>query len=304
MHRKNVHSFETGSSADLRRPTRRSVAYCISLTVACASIVAPLAAAEAKTSAAMQAAALPRVIAVEGGSNFRDIGGYRTKDGRTVRFGLVYRSASTDNLTAADFRKIDSLGIRKFYDLRDAAERHPRRPAGVSVPPIQTWPDRITEPLDLSSAAAVELATEKGYAEMPKLYAPQIGQIFRQIARCDTPILYNCAGGKDRTGLTTALLLSLLDVPREMVIADYLASNRLLDPSKVAGDPAMGGIPPGMKLDPAVIAALSRSKASWLQTSFAAIERSYGSLNAYWRLGLKLTPQEIASIRTRMLTKR
>ena len=302
MHKENVHSFGIMAVADLKRPIRRSVAFCIPLAIACGSVFVPLAAARAKTPHAVQAAALPRVIAVEGGSNFRDIGGYRTKDGRTVRFGLVYRSASTDNFTAADLRKIEGLGIRKFYDLRDAAERHPRRPAGISIPPIQTWPDRVTEPLDLSSAAAVERATEKGYAEMPELYAPQIGEIFRQIARGETPILYNCAGGKDRTGLTTALLLSLLGVPRKMVIADYLASNRLLDPSKVAGDPAMGGIPPGMKLDPAVITALSRSKASWLQTSFAAIDRRYGSLNGYWRLRLKLTPQAIASIRARMLT--
>lgn len=283
---------------------RRGVACCIPLAVACSGFLVPSVGTFAKTPQAAQAATLPRVVDVEGGTNFRDIGGYRTKDGRSVRFGLVYRSASTDNLTAADFRKIEGLGVRKFYDLRDASERHPRRPAGVSIPPVRTWPDQITEPLDLSSAAAVERATEKGYAQMPTLYAPQIGEIFRQIARGETPILYNCAGGKDRTGLTTALLLSLLGVPRETVMVDYLASNRLLDPSKIAGDPALGGIPEGMKLDPAVIAELSRSRASWLRTSFAAIERRYGSLNAYWHLGLKLTPQEVASIRARMLTNR
>lgn len=296
--------FEFQLQALPARRFQRGLALVIPLVMACGSILVPVADSYAKTAHTAQASASPRVIDVEGGSNFRDIGGYHTKDGRKVRFGVVYRSASTDNLTATDFRKIEDLGIQKFYDLRDAAERHPRRPAGVSIPPIHIWPDRITEPLDLSSAAAVERATEKGYAEMPELYAPQIGEIFRQIARGETPLLYNCAGGKDRTGLTTALLLSMLGVPRQTVMADYLASNRLLDPSKVAGDPALGGIPEGMNLNPAVIAALSRSKASWLQTSFAAIDRRYGSLNAYWRLGLKLTPQEIASIRARMLTNK
>jgi len=73
-----------------------------------------------------------RVLPLQGGQNFRDLGGYRTRDGRTVRWGLLYRSGSMHNLTAADYAYLRKLGIRTVCDLRSRTERD-REPANWSV---------------------------------------------------------------------------------------------------------------------------------------------------------------------------
>jgi protein-tyrosine phosphatase len=140
----------------------------------------------------------------------------------------------------------------------------------------------------------------EGYAQMPQTYAPQIGDIFRMIARGEVPLAFNCSAGKDRTGLTAALLLRTLGVPRDAVMADYLASNRLYRPT--AADIGMGPAAwAASGADPATVAVLMRVEAAWLDAAFAAIDQNYGSLDAYLRDGLHLTPQEIAKIRHRLL---
>lgn len=246
-------------------------------------------------------ARLPIEIAIEGGSNFRDIGGYRTADGHRVRTGLVFRAASTDSLTEADFRLVQQLGIRLFCDLRDAPERHPVRPAGVVVPPVQTWPDEQHGAFDLSNPAAARAMMRAGYATMPDAYAPQIGDIFRHIAEGEVPLLYNCSGGKDRTGLTTALLLSMLGVPKATVFEDYLASNRLFHADRTPRNHPVNAMVSRPSVDPAVMAVLSSVEADWLEASFATIDKKYGGLDGYLHKGLGLSEAEIVAIRSRLL---
>jgi protein-tyrosine phosphatase len=245
------------------------------------------------------AAATPHVVPLQGTSNFRDVGGYLTEDGRRVRRGVVYRSSGTDTLTVADARLIKRLGIRVFCDLRDAPERHPRLP-GVNLPRIVIWPDEPRQPMQLGSAAAADRMIREGYAQMPEAYAPQIGDIFRMIARGDVPLAFNCSAGKDRTGFTAAVLLRTLGVPRETVMADFLASNRLYRPTAadLRSGPAAWA---ATGADPATVAVLMGVNGAWLDAAFAAIDQRYGSLNGYLRDGLRLTPQELAMIRRRML---
>lgn len=257
------------------------------------------------TASAQPAAAtsrLPHVIALEGSSNFRDLGGYRTADGRQVRTGLVYRSASTDYLTASDLGTIEKLGIRSFCDLRDTAERQPKRPAGVAAPAVVTWKDQPPGKIDLSSPDAARQAILDVYRQMPELYGTQVGDILRRVAKGDLPLLFNCTAGKDRTGFTAAVLLKTLGVPHETVMADYLASNHHYDTAKAArltsgSHPGFSGQAP----DAATLAAIAGVDREWLEASFAAIDARYGSLDGYLKRGLGLSALEIAAIRRRML---
>jgi protein-tyrosine phosphatase len=194
---------------------------------------------------------------------------------------------------------IRRLGIRVFCDLRDAPERSARL-RGVTLPRTVTWPDHPREALQLGSPEAAERMIREGYAQMPRTYAPQIGDIFRMIARGEVPLAFNCSAGKDRTGLTAALLLRTLGVPRDTVVADYLASNRLYRPT--AADMGMGPAAwAASGADPKTVAVLMRVDAAWLDAAFAAIDQNYGSLDGYLRNGLQLSPREIASIRRRLL---
>lgn len=244
---------------------------------------------------------VPRVIELAGGSNFRDIGGYRTEDGRQVRSGLVYRSASTDQFTTGDFEKLIKLNIRMFCDLRDARERVPKRPDGVAVPPIQTWPDVQTGTIDVSTPEAAYKAILGGYERMPMDYTQQMGDIYRHIARGELPLLYNCSAGKDRTGVTTAILLRILGVPQEVVIGDYLASNHLLDMKRVQGKASTERVLGQRAVSPEAMKILASVQPEWIKAAFASIDEHYGSFDNYLRAGLGLSDDEIAAIRNRLL---
>lgn len=246
---------------------------------------------------------LPRVIPLEGASNFRDVGGYRTADGRRVRTGLVFRSDSPDFLTTADFHTLNQLGVRTFCDLRDTQERNPNRPAGVDVPEIITWADSPKETRDYSSPEAVRRETIESYRHLPERYARPVGDIFRRIAKGDVPLMFHCSAGKDRTGFTTAILLRTLGVSEETVMADYLASNRYFDGGRVARELAKNPYAGfgGQALSPETLAVILSVEREWLEASFASIEARYGSLDGYLTRGLGLSRMEIAAIRRRML---
>lgn len=282
---------------------RVSIALSAIALLAAFALPAPALALAGAQAAPATTSALPRVIALEGVSNFRDLGGYRTTDGRQVRSGLVFRSGGTDKLTPADFRTIRGLGIRLFCDLRESAERQPEFTAGAKAPQVLTWPDRSSSALKVDSPEAARQAMIEMYRGMPEHYAQPVGDIFRRIAKGDVPLVFNCTAGKDRTGFTAAVLLRALGVPREAVMADYLASNRYFIGAQIAYDPNSHSHPAlgGQTIDADTMAVFTRVEAEWLDASFAAIDARYGSVHGYLKRGLGLSDLEIATIKRRML---
>lgn len=179
-----------------------------------------------------------RFIALEGAANVRDIGGYTTLDGRQVRRGRVYRSGTLAEITENDQHILQTLGLKLICDLRSDSEvtKAPDRlPVGITYTriPVNADPkdDRQFRLWTLLfhkrrfSAVVAEL-----YRRMIDDHAPIFGQVFRRLAAPDSlPALVHCTAGKDRAGLTMALLLLALGVPEAVVIADYSLSNRYYD---------------------------------------------------------------------------
>lgn len=179
-----------------------------------------------------------RFIALEGAANVRDIGGYATSDGRQVRRGRVYRSGTLAEITGNDQRTLQTLGLKLICDLRNNSEvtKAPDRlPVGITYTRIPVNADPKDEQQfrlrtllfhkRRFSAVVAEL-----YRRMIDDHAPVFGQVFRRLADSDSlPALVHCTAGKDRAGLTTALLLLALGVPEAVVIADYSLSNRYYD---------------------------------------------------------------------------
>lgn len=176
------------------------------------------------------------LIPLAGAMNFRDVGGYPTADGRTVRREMVYRSDHLNELTEDDLVELSSRGIRTVIDLR-----HPRE---VANRPSRLWPgvlDHLHEPMggelvqqkdfiDLVMSGEVTAVTSEevadSYVGMLVDHAQAFGRVLRTLADLDqVPAVYHCTAGKDRTGLTTALLHRLLGVSREDVIVDFELSN-------------------------------------------------------------------------------
>ena len=182
-------------------------------------------------------AGLPRVIALEGCSNLRDLGGYRTADGQRVRMGQVYRSGSLANLTDADMTRFGALGIRTVCDLRGVqeSERAPSRLPGADTPEVVPLPIEPRVGASLRALLRREEATgEDTYALLQAAYSAYAGEhlpryraMFALLLEKRLPLLFHCSAGKDRTGFGAALLLTALGVPRETVLADYLATNRI-----------------------------------------------------------------------------
>ena len=183
--------------------------------------------------------AAERRVPLEGSLNFRDLGGYRTADGRRVRWGLVFRSDGLDQLTDADLDSLRRLGIRVVHDFRFDLERQ-RRPSrlpddgSILVESLAIGGDASQERELLDLIMTGEL-TEVGidfmvetYLEMVDTGAPAFGRLLTSLAVPDRlPALFHCTAGKDRTGIAAALLLSLVGVDDQTVLDDYELSTTL-----------------------------------------------------------------------------
>ena len=249
------------------------------------------------------------VLLIDGGMNFRDLGGYRTAEGRTVKSGVVYRSAELSHVTPEGFAQLKSLGIRSNIDLRSTDERKAQPiqwPADMGVSVHQT-----DYPMDMAPFIAVfskgtptaeETRTLMAgfYKQVPFTFAPQYANLIRQVLEDGAPVVFNCSAGKDRTGVAAALILTLVGVPRETVTQDYLLSNTYYKPSAqtASDDPAAAMF---RRLPPDVVQALMGVDARYLDSAFAAIEAREGGWKRYVEQDLGLTPTDLAQLRAKLL---
>ncbi|NJN54410.1 MAG: tyrosine-protein phosphatase [Anaerolineae bacterium] len=181
--------------------------------------------------------ATERFLPLQGGVNFRDIGGYETADGRAIRAGQVYRAGVLSHLTPTDQQLLGSLGIRLVCDLRTASEVQ-KRPDKLPNNPECQWRHLPAESLERSARwrgltamlfnrAELENLMDEGYTRvMIDDNALLIGQVLRLLADAhNRPIIIHCSAGKDRTAVIIALLLHILGIPQEIILADYTLSN-------------------------------------------------------------------------------
>ena len=234
--------------------------------------------------------------------NLRDLGGYKTNDGATVVRGLVYRSNQLAKISPEDMEKIAKLGLKNDYDLRTEAERTPlpdELPPGVN----NIWLDVLK---DASGSAPTNLLAllqnpEEGNKELGdgKIEAVFIAsyrdfvslssaktayhEFFTSLAdKNKLPALFHCTTGKDRTGWGAAAFLTLLDVPKETVMKDYLRSNDYILPlykEVIDGYIAGGG-------EPSIPQAIFGVKEEYLEASFDEMQTKYGTIENYFSEGL------------------
>ena len=166
-----------------------------------------------------------RLIALEGAVNFRDLGGYATEDGQRTRWRVLFRADGLSELTETDLDVMRELGIRTVVDLRSGQEVEQSR-FNVEAHPVTFHHFPFIKALpnveDFERAPGF-LSTQ--YTEMLDEATPQIIGALSALAAPDArPAVFHCTAGKDRTGLLSALVLSLLGVPEETVVADYALS--------------------------------------------------------------------------------
>jgi protein-tyrosine phosphatase len=245
-----------------------------------------------------------RAIALASLPNLRDVGGYRTSDGRRVRSGVLYRSTELGRLAGDDVAAVAALGVRIVFDLRTTREREAepdRLPDGVrlvvcdvladsqDVAPAQltevlTSPARAAELLGDGRAEALFASAYRQIVSLPSAHAAY-RRMFTQLLDLESrPALFHCTTGKDRTGWAAAATLLLLGVPETDVFADYLLTNRDLLPALAPAFDrfrAAGG-------DPALLRPVLGVERTYLEIALDEMRARYGTIEGYFADALGL----------------
>jgi len=237
---------------------------------------------------------LPYVVPLKGGSNFRDLGGYRTADGRTVRRHAVFRSAHLGALTDEDRAALGKLGVRTIVDLRGVSEaaETPHLIDGVSCRVVGAHiepqlGDKIRDAVASGTATPhlmMQFLTDH-YRDYPRRCAPGFRTLFATLSDgTRRPLVFHCTAGKDRTGFASALLLTLLGVPWDTVMDDYLRTNELWT----------GHIGRYLELDIDTRAAIVEARTPYLEAAFDVVAKDFGGpeMFAEKALGLNAKARE------------
>jgi len=243
-----------------------------------------------------------RSLGIKSVPNLRDLGGYKTRDGRTVKRGLVYRCNQLYHVSPEDMQKIARLGLKNSFDLRTFEERQPKPdevPPEVSV----VWLDVLAGAPGAGPAQNERLMqnpkeankvfgggkADEGFKASYRQFVslPSARHEFRKLFLMlgdenELPAAFHCTTGKDRTGWAAAALLTLLGVPKEKVMEDYLRSNAYVIPmyQEVVDKFVEAG---GEREIPMTLLGV---KQSFLEAAFDEMEKEYGTIEKYFSEGL------------------
>lgn len=250
-----------------------------------------------------------REIPLAGGDNFRDVGGYRTKDGHSVAWGKLYRSASVGRYIAADQALVRKLGVGSIIDLRSTRERQADKMPWMQDSGLGYW----ARDYDLSGgnlgalfakgttldAGTMRGVMIQGYRGFPKEQAASYRMLFDRLLTSDKAVIVNCTAGKDRTGLGVALVLSALGVPYDTIMEDYLLSNRMLDMDALRADAGMNAAMSALPAD--VAKPLLGVERAYLDAAFDQIRKDYGDIDTYLARELGVDSKAVQRLRKQML---
>lgn len=260
---------------------------------------------------------IDREIALTGAKNFRDFGGYPTRDGRTVSRGKLFRAGMLSGLIDDDLIRLSALTIRTICDLRRSRERQasPTRWCNSDVNSLHlpllldSAPGNtgtiLADARRLNSAEASRELMKTSYRNMvsdPHALA-QMRRLFELITEPQNlPLLLHCSGGKDRTGVCCALLLTLLDVDEIWVMQDYMRSLALFTRRMSETDRTSQVV--ALEHSQAVEEALQpvyTVEPAYLLSAFAAIEERHATIDRFFERDLGITRKQIESIKTNLL---
>ncbi|ELC8442725.1 tyrosine-protein phosphatase [Clostridium perfringens] len=236
-----------------------------------------------------------RILPLKNFSNFRDLGGYETQDGRNVKWGLFYRSEDLSDLKGDDLKYFESLGIKYVLDYRSKEEVLNNPDVQIDLVKninISGMNLKGNDNLDMTgyikdilSGGKMTISPEEllkeGYEMMP-LNNPAYKELFTLFKEPkNMAILQHCTAGKDRTGIGSALVLLALNVPEEIVIQDYLESNKT---RKAFNDKVMSAFKDYIKdekLKSSIEGMLGVDK-SLINSSLDTIKNKYGTYERYF----------------------
>jgi protein-tyrosine phosphatase len=247
----------------------------------------------------------PRAVILQGAVNFRDMGGYITKDNREVKWGKIYRSADISKLTDQDLKTILALNIKMVCDFRGPAE-------------ISAAPDRIPEGVDrinlpagseniggansfmkyMKSPALADSMMRSVYVKndfFKAKYKPMFDQLLS--LEDDKALMFHCTAGKDRTGIGAALILYALGVPEAEIFKDYELTNEYRKQSNEERIKMMTAQGISEQAARSMMAADPR----YLKACFDSLNEKYGSIDKFLETEMELTPKKREELKNKLL---
>ena len=256
-----------------------------------------------------------RRLALDGQPNLRDLGGYQTADGRTVRWGQLFRSGALSALTSEDRRMVGALNLRVVCDFRTPLERkrEPHEFAATASPEQiavsreqlagALQPDDMRERMSSGNFDELDIGTL--LVDGNDAFATTHRSPFRNMMQVacaaeNYPLLVNCTAGKDRAGFAAAVLLMALGVPRPTIQHDYLLSGYFRREDSLQKMAMIRQqLPP--EVDGSVLSPLFETRPAYIEAAFAAIDREWGSDEAFLCKGLDLDPKQLTVLRDHLL---
>lgn len=246
-----------------------------------------------------------REIKLEGAVNFRDLGGYQTKEGKTVKWNKLYRSAALNQLTANDLNKLNQLSLQTVVDFRGpyevkiAPDKIPATAKRVSLP---AGSEKIGDSNYLKQMM-LSMKNDSGLIRFYTDLAPfhdRYQPMFEALLGLnkDSSLLFHCSAGKDRTGIAAALILYALGADEKVIIEDYLATNyyRRNENAK-----AIQGMVKFYGLDEATATNMMAAKQSYIEATFNSIKKQYGTVDHFLEQELGLSQAKIALLKQKFL---
>jgi protein-tyrosine phosphatase len=239
-------------------------------------------------------------------ANFRDVGGHPTRDGGSVRSGVLFRCGHLAHATDGDIEKLEALGVRTVIDLRATVETTiegaSRLPDGATLVHIPMGDvragenirellgsgdvERITRAFPPGAAREMMLAGARAFVVADE-HRAAFSEVVRVLVEAgNTPAIVHCSAGKDRTGWAVALVLLAVGVAEERVVADYLRSNESLGARMANLARTTGG-----RFDAALLEPLVLVHEDYIATSLAALEEEWGGIDGYLTAGLGIDGQ-------------
>ena len=249
-----------------------------------------------------------RRLNLEGPKNFRDLGGYQTRDGRITRWGCLYRSDQPEILSTRDQNYLKNIGLNIVVDLRKSLEskNSPSSPIdGITFLHRSVFPDQPFDPFSklIEDESYPWKTLKETYLEI--IHDENAQQVYRElfdlaVSAPERPMMFHCASGKDRTGLGAAFLLYALGVPEATILHDYMLSQFYLKEKNQRLIRQLKNKWKNPILFP-LIEDMFSLREDYLLAAFHSIRHHYGSVDDYLEKKIGLTSDKKARLQQKLL---
>ena len=253
-----------------------------------------------------------RKLPLKGAHNFRELGGYRTQDNKSVKWGILYRSDELHALTAEDIKYLERLKLNTLVDFRSLGERENEpdpllKETNILLLPIDVLAESSSEE-SVKSQQEIQEELFSGERDLSNLlvdankdFATTFTPTYKifidtLIENNGLPLVFHCSAGKDRAGFAAAIVLSILGVPRDIIIQDYLATNAYTK-DEIDRTIKQINISSLFQADIDNIRKVLEVEERYIQAAFDAIDKEWGSMELYFKNGLMLSESEIKKIK-------